>query len=225
MRPCRTQRGLTLMEVALAIGILAIIATLTWGSVARSFDAYETVTDIDGRYHNVRVAMSRMAKELSMAFITSNRRHQGRERQWQTLFRGESASPFYEIHFTAFAHGILRADAKESDQSEIAYFGAPDRDDPRKLNLMRREDPRIDTEPDEGGVSHVLAENIKEFELRFWDPRREEWTDEWDTEKSDFAGRLPPIVEIKMVVEDENGKDLNFITKTRINLVRELGRI
>lgn len=223
--PRRSQRGLTLMEVALAVGILVVIATLTWGSVSRSFDAYETVTDIDRRYHNVRAAMNRMAKELSMAFISSQRRSKGQERMMVTHFRGEDGSPFDVLHFTAFAHDILRANAKEADHCEISYYGETDPDFPNQLNLMRREDPRIDSEWDEGGRSYVLAENIKDFRLRFWDARREEWSDEWDTEKTDFAGRLPQIVEITMVVLDENGKELKFVTKARINLTRELGTI
>jgi general secretion pathway protein J len=214
------------MEIALAIAILAVIATLTWGSVARSFDAYETVTEIDGRYHNVRVAMNRMSKELSMAFIDSDRRHRGKERMWKTIFKSESGSPFPMLHFTSFAHQILRADAKESDQSEISYFGARDPDIPGQTNLMRREDPRIDREPTEGGIAHVLAEDVKDFEVRFFDPREEEWTDDWDTEDDqEFKGRLPSIVEITLVIEDENGKELKFITKTRINLTQELGTL
>lgn len=225
LQPRRSARGLTLMEVALSVSILAVIATLTWGSMARAFDAYETVTDIDRRYHNVRVAMNRMAKELSMAFITSNRRHKGPERKMLTHFRGEEGSPFHELHFTAFAHHLLRANAKEADHCEISYFGAPDPDEPNQLNLMRREDPRIDSEWDEGGRAYILAEGVKEFSLRFWDERREEWTDEWDTEKSDFRGRLPQVVEIKMVVLDENDQELEFVTKARINLTRELGSI
>lgn len=221
----RKSHGLTLMEVALAVSILAVMATLTWGSIARSFDAYETVTDIDKRYHNIRVAMNRMSKELSMAFLTSNRRHRGQERMWQTIFKGEPGTPFAVINFTSFSHQILRADAKESDQCEIAYFGAPDPDDPRKLNLVRREDPRIDREPEEGGRVYILAEDIKDFKLRFWNPKDEDWTDEWDTEDREFAGTLPPFVEITMIIEDENGKELKFVTKTRINLTRELGTI
>ncbi len=233
MRPIRQStrrklsRGLTLIEISLAIAVLAIIATLTWGSMARAFDAYETVTDIDRRYHNIRVAMNRMSKELSMAFLTSVRRVNDRDREirWQTLFKSESGSPFQVLHFTAFAHEILRADAKESDQCEIAYFGATDPDNPRQINLMRREDPRLDEEPDEGGRAFVLAENIKDFKLRFFDPKDDDWTDEWDTEDREFAGRLPSIVEITMVTEDENGNDLKFVTKTRINLIQELGRL
>jgi general secretion pathway protein J len=150
MIPRLSRRGLTLMEVTLAIAILAIMATLTWGSLARAFDAYETVTDIDRRYHNVRVAMNRMSKELSMAFLTSVRRHKGQERMEDTIFQGKSGSPFFELHFTAFAHDMLRADAKESDQCEIGYYGDRDPDDSSVYNLMRREDPRIDQDPGQG---------------------------------------------------------------------------
>ncbi len=223
--PSKTTRGLTLIEIALAISILAVIGTLTWGSISRSFDAYETVTDIDRRYHGVRVAMNRMAKELSMAFLTSQRRHRGKERMMVTHFRGEAASPFHALHFTAFAHHILRADAKEADHCEISYYGESDPDEPNQLNLMRREDARIDSEWDEGGRSYILAENIKDFKLRFWDSRREEWTDEWDTEKSDFRGRLPEVVEITLIVNDENDEELKFVTKARINLTKELSAI
>lgn len=217
------RRGFTLMEIALAVSILAVMATLTWGSIARTFDAYETVTGIDARYHNVRVAMNRMAKELSMAFLTSPRRDKGKERMWKTIFKAEPSTPIAKLSFSSFSHQILRADAKECDQNEIGYFGAPDDDNPRQMNLMRREDPRLDREPEEGGRSYVLAEDIKELKLRFFDPKDDDWTDSWDTEKSEQAGRLPTLVEITMVINDENGKELKFVTKTRINLVRELG--
>jgi general secretion pathway protein J len=211
------------MEVALAVAILAIMATLTYGSIARTFDAYETVSEIDARHHEVRLAMNRMAKELSMAFLTDPRRDHGPEQLWKTIFKAEASRPFYKLNFTSFAHQILLADAKESDQCEIGYFGAPDPDNPRQMDLMRREDPRLDRDPELGGRTYVLAENIKEFKLRFFDPKDDDWKDAWNTLDAEFAGRLPTIVEITMVIQDEHGKDVKFMTKTRINLIRQLG--
>ncbi|MBI4822506.1 MAG: prepilin-type N-terminal cleavage/methylation domain-containing protein [Deltaproteobacteria bacterium] len=216
------EAGLTLIEIVLAVSILAIMGAMTYGSIARGFDAYETVTEIDARYHNVRVGLERMTREISMAFLTAPTRNAGREEMWKTLFRGEPGTPFAKLDFTSLAHDVLYADAKESDQCEIGYFGASDPDDPKKINLMRREDPRIDREPDEGGRAYVLAENVKDLKFRFYDPRTLEWTDEWDTEDVDYAGRLPTIVEIKLVVEDEDGQELPFVTKTRINLPNAL---
>lgn len=217
-----TRRAFTLIEVSLAVAILAVMATLTYGSIARSFDAYETVTRIDERYHEVRLAMNRMARELSMSFLTSPRRDHGKEAMWKTIFHGEATSPFAKLNFTSFSHQILLADAKESDQCEIGYFGAADPDHPNVMNLMRREDPNLDRDPEGGGRVYVLAENIKSFKLRYFDPKDDDWKDTWNTKDAEFAGRLPTIVEITMVIEDENGKDVKLLTKTRINLVREL---
>ena len=222
----RGSRGLTLIEVSLAVAILAMMATITWGGISRSFDAYDTVTDVDRRYHEIRVAMNRMARELSMAFLTSDRRHRGPEgRVWQTIFKADRSASFYRIDFTSLSHDILRQDAKESDQCEIAYYGDSDPDVPGQMNLMRREDPRLDREPEEGGRSYVLAENVTKFQLRFYDERRQDWIDTWDNLKADFAGRLPSVVEIRLFTEDEDGNELEFVTKTRINMTRELGTI
>jgi general secretion pathway protein J len=212
-----SRRGMTLVEIALAIAILAIMGTLTWGSLARSFDAYEAVNETDQRYHNVRLAMNRMAHELSMAFLTAPARDFGQEQMWKTIFQAKSGD-IYELHFTSFAHEIMRENAKESDQCEISYFGDKDEEKRDQTNLMRREDPRIDREPTKGGVELVLAEDIKKFKLRFFDPKDDDWTEDWDTERPEYAGRLPTIIEITLEIEDENKKELKFLTKTRVQL-------
>ena len=212
----RGQRGLTLIEIALAVSILAIMGTLTFGTIARSWDAYEIVSARDARFHNVRTALNRMARDISMAFITEPQRTIDEDDQWKTIFKAKDSSPFYELHFTAFSHQVRLTDAKESDQSEISYFGDNDEDDRNQLNLMRREDNRLDSEPEEGGPSFILAEDIKSLKLRFWDAKDDDWTDEWDTEDKEYEGRLPTIVEIKMTFEDDNGEEITLVTKTRI---------
>lgn len=220
-------RGMTLLEIAMAVSIVAIMGTLTWGSLARSFDIYEAVTDVDARYHNVRVAMDRMSRELSSAFLTSDRRHRNtrRGRRWVTVFQAENDGDFTKVHFVSFSHQIMLKDAKESDQNEISYFGDRDPDHPEQQNLMRRESSVIDTKFDEGGRVDILAENIKSFKLRFWNPKSEEWIDEWDTQKSDFARRLPSVIEITLTLLDEDEKEIPFTTKVRVTLDHELGTL
>ncbi len=210
------RRGMTLIEVALAVGILAVMGSLTYGTIASSFDAYEAVTEVDQRYHNVRQAMNRMAHDLSMAFIAPVQLGVDEDRQWKTIFKGEDGSPFHVLHFTSFSHQILKENAKESDQCEISYFGENDPDERGQINLMRREDVRLDGEPEEGGQAHILAENVKDFKVRYFDAKDDDWTDEWDTEDSEFAGRLPTIVELTLVIEDEDRQEIKLVTKTRI---------
>lgn len=95
------------------------MGTLTWGSIARSLNTpYETVTDIDQRYHNVRVALNRMSA-IAMAFLTQDWRDLGPEQMWKTQFIGKGSGDFFELNFTSFAHEVMREDAKESDQCEL----------------------------------------------------------------------------------------------------------
>lgn len=221
------QRGLSLIEVALAVTIVAIMGSLTWGSLSRSFDAYETVTEVDQRYHNIRVAMDRMCRELAAAFLTADDRHHNRQRgrKWKTIFKAEEQGSYATLHFVAFAHQILLQDAKESDQCELSYYVDDDPDKSGVKNLMRREAYLIDDKPEKGGRADILAENIQNFKLRFWNLRTKEWVDEWDTEKPEFKGRLPTVIELTLVIQDEDGKELSFVTKTRTVLSRELGTI
>ena len=213
---------MTLIEIALAVAILAIMGTMTAGTIGRSFDAFEAVQAIDGKHHNVRVALNRMARDISLAFLTDQRAVDDEDKLWKTIFKGEPSGSIHKLSFTSLAHEVLREDAKESDQCEIGYFGESDPDDRGQQNIMRRDDPRLDSEPEEGGRAHILAEDVKSLEFRYWDSKQDDWTDEWDTEDTEFVGRLPRFVEIKIVIEDTDGKDATFTTKTRIYNTRVL---
>jgi general secretion pathway protein J len=146
-------RGFTLMEIALAVSIVAVMGTLTWGSLSQSFDAYETVKDIDQRYHNVRVAMNRMSREIAMAFLTQPGRDFGKEQMWKTAFVGKSGSDFAELQFTSFAHEVLREDAKESDQCEIGYTVERDEEDREKRNLGQYRHHTVARSSRDGGLA------------------------------------------------------------------------
>jgi len=210
-------RGMTLIEIALAVAIVAMMGTITAGTIGTSFDAYEAVQEIDSKHHNVRVALNRMARDISLAFLTNRPRLVADEdKLYKTIFKGEPNGSVHTLNFTSLSHEILREDAKESDQCEIGYFGDSDPDNRDQENVMRREDPRLDGEPEEGGRAHILAEDIKELKFRYWDTKQDDWTDEWDTEDPEFVGRLPRFVEITLVIEDTDGTDATFVTKTRI---------
>jgi general secretion pathway protein J len=49
--------GFTLVEVMIALTIVAIIASLIYGSFARTFDVREQVGQSLERYHSMRVAL------------------------------------------------------------------------------------------------------------------------------------------------------------------------
>ena len=68
----RRARGFTLIEVMVAVSILAIVTTLTWASFKQTFNTKSAIEAQAGRYRTVRLALERMARELSMVYVSQN---------------------------------------------------------------------------------------------------------------------------------------------------------
>ncbi|MFA6034209.1 MAG: type II secretion system protein GspJ [Myxococcota bacterium] len=216
----RRQSGMMLIEVLVALAILSLITTLVYGSISRSTEAKDVAERITARYSTARVALSRMAREISMAFLST---HISQDRRTITLFKSKNELPVDSLLFSSMAHMRLSANSHESDQSYIWYYGDDCRESPGKKCLMRREKPRLDDMPEEEGPAEVLAEDIVELEIKYWDDQQREWVDEWDTTGVEKANRLPRIVRIAMTILDEAGKEVTITTKTRVYMDKPLG--
>jgi general secretion pathway protein J len=209
------ERGLTLLEVLVSVAIVAMIGTLIYGAfhgMTRSRDSIEAVND---RHHQGRIALARIARELSSAFIG----HQiplsfTSTPPRQTGFIGSDSRPADRVDFTSFSHLRLRADAHESDQCEVSYFGSND-PETGKLDLVRREAKYIDGDATRGGIVQVLAQDIERFDLRYLDPLTSEWLESWNsTQPAAQLGRLPSQVWITLVLrESAGGASATFETK------------
>jgi general secretion pathway protein J len=213
---CRghSERGFGLAEALVAIAILVMIAGLSFGTFARVLDSRDRATAITDRYHDVRQALLRMTREISTAFLSMHK--DCADPRTATIFATRRVATGARLDFTSFSHFKTVADANESDQNELSYFIEADRDDGSKKNLMRREQARIDENPEEGGAAQVLAENVESLEFSFYDAKADQWRDEWDSRGPDSRNRLPKFVKITLKVKDDADRELVFITKTRV---------
>ena len=213
-------RGFTLLETLVAVSILGLIGTLSFGTFSRVTDSRERAEVITTHYHQVRQALLRMARELPSAFLSRHRDCD--EPASKTIFLGKNASHGMRLDFTSFSHFKIRADANESDQNEISYFVDDHPDDASRKALFRRTQAPIDEDPDEGGVSQVLAEDVLEVNFEFYDREEKEWEDEWDSESSDKRGQLPMFVSVAIKVKGLSGEEETFATKTRLFLAKPI---
>ncbi len=208
-------RGITLLEVLVAIGILSLVATLVYGAfdgMSRSRQGIERVAD---RYHQGRSAVARMSREVQSAFISLHVPLDPNFQTRKTAFIATHRSPADRLDFTSFSHQRIAAGAHESDQNELSYFGSPD---PRSnaIDLVRREAKYIDIDPQHGGVIQVLAENIKSFSLTYLDGITGDWKTDWDSTQLTEAMRLPSQVKIELVLYGSNGEAIPFVSKAPI---------
>ena len=197
------KRGFTLLEVILAVTVLALIGTMVYGGFSQTaLNKARIEKDVD-HSRVVHMALQRMTRELTMAFVSTHVNPSLDLRVQNTAFIGKDNGRDDRIDFTSFSHRRLYRDAPESDQNEISYFVTEHPDDPDINVLARREQNRIDDDPRRGGKSQILVENIEEFNLEYFDPLLSEWVDTWDTVNTlAQPNRLPSQVRITLSVQD-----------------------
>ena len=240
----RGSAGFTLLEVLVAVALLAAMSTLMWEAMHLTFKAREEISRIEELNHAAMVAMRRLASDVSMAYLSNH--VNPTEPTTKTLFVGKVDS----LLFSYLGHERRQREARESDQGTVEYRLERDPDGNGKA-LIRREKAIPDTEPERGGVKEVLVSGVKEFRIQYWEDKpggEGDWKDEWraemeDAQKSGVAGslapqvapvgaalmkaaqdkmlekyKLPSRVYFRLVLVDRDGIEFPFETQARIHL-------
>lgn len=222
MRRRDARRGLTLLEVLVSVGILALIGTLVYGALDGMQRSRSGIERIDDRYHQGRQAISRMSRELQSAFISLHQPQQIAASTRTTVFIGTDSGTSDRIDFTSFSHRRLLRNVHESDQNELSYFMGRDPDRSDKFDLLRREQKEIDLDPTHGGIVNVLCEDVTVFDVQYLEPSTDTWLDSWDSTQVGTQGvynRLPLQVKIKLTLRGGEGDRLiKLMTKVPVGM-------
>ena len=199
LRPRRAQRGLTLVEVMVAIAVLSMIAVLLYGAFDSLSHAKKAEAIRGDRAREGRSAITRMTRELQSAFLSMHNPGNPALQTRVVAFVGQNSEPFDRVDFQAFAHTRIEANSHESDQAEIGYFVTADPDVDGKMDLVRREQTPADMDPKKGGIVSVLCEDVDMFDVRYLDPMTSQWIETWDTMQAlGQQSRLP--IEIRITL-------------------------
>lgn len=214
-----SRAGFTLIEVMIAVAILGLIGAVTFKAFDGAWDLKQRVERAQERDQTVRGALNRMAREVSMAFL-SEHFDRKRFRERPTLFKLKDGRSDADLTFTSMGNERLYTDAKESDQALFEYKLDRDPDEGGKTDLFRRVKTILDEEPDRGGTRQVLAEDVVKFTVQVWDPKEREWRDEWDSNGTNRNGQvlIPPRVRLGLTIRDENGKEKSYSTQAKLFL-------
>lgn len=221
----RRVKGMTLIEVLVAMGILSVMMFGVWRSFSATMVATERTTIIQERYSTIRNAMDRMAAEVSTAYLSFNR--SPAEVRHFTLFEGRTSTKGDSLTFSSFAHLRIRRDANESDQTVLQYFLAQDPTDSSRQHLYRRESTRLTGDLPEDlrryAPAYVMCEDVESLEFEYWDPLRLDWVDEWRTTSAEAqADRLPPRVKITLGIMNDDREIEYFTTQSLLPMQEKL---
>jgi general secretion pathway protein J len=208
-------RGMTLVEVMVAVAVLAGIAAFIHGVIVSLSNGKKGEGMRGERVHEAREALQRMVRDLSSAYLSLHTPLNQVLVTGRTAFVGRSSGSFDRIDFAAFAHLRTERDAHESDQAEVGYFVVGDPDAPGKMDLVRREQSPIDYEPLKGGTVNVVAEDVEQFDIKYLDPMTGLWGKTWDSmQVIGQPNRLPLEVDISLVLKGVgNGPSYSYETK------------
>ncbi len=205
------RNGFTLVEIMVAIVILATVLTIVYRVFSGSYAALRQISPEKDLYHTARVILDRMADEIQSAYFRPGLPYTG--------FVGENdekdEAPWDSLTFSAMANfywvGKVE-EIKESDFLKISYYPVEDEEEPFERRLVRRQDPGFgpfEEDFEEVGSRdrgvHRLTDDIWGIDVTYFDGT--EWVEEWNSIESE---RLPQAVEIKLILSTDRETRIPF---------------
>jgi general secretion pathway protein J len=210
---------MTLIEIMVALAILGTVVALLYGAFSTtSRQKIRVEHDLD-RDHEIRAGLEHVVRDLSMAYTSVQINPDTSLQPMLTAFIVKPDGNGSRINFNSFSHRRLRRDAHESDQAEIGYFVTRNPDGSGHDVLARREQAPIDNDPEGGGSSQILIDDVSSFSLSVLDPQTLEWTERWDTFQGAMQpNRLPLQVKVTLTVPNPrgNGRDVTYGTRVAL---------
>lgn len=210
------QAGLTLIEVMIAIAIMALMMALAWTTIRNTQAARSSMEDYEQRNHEIRAAMGRVVNDFESAYLSKNEDMTQAHPRTMMIIKPEEPIP--SVRFSTMNHRVLWADAKESEQTVIEYLPNTNKET-GKLDWVRREQRRESNQPPELEPSEydVLLSDVEAVKIELYNWKTAEWMDNWNTTQADGQrGVLPYRVRITVTLKDADGTDVKYTTEARI---------
>ena len=165
--PQGSEEGFTLIEILLAVSLIAMMATLVFGSLYVTTSAIEAARAKSADEQIVRRTLSLMIDELAV----SESRATG---PWMGINDQRDGQPADSVAFLTMGQFRGADSAKDTELVRIVYT----REGDRLLRFSRR---NLYSLTDESIEKVELATKVKGFNVRYYDGKSQLWLDEWDS--------------------------------------------
>ncbi len=211
-----SQSGFTLMEMVVAVTLVAIMAVTLWGVFRISIRSWSRGTEFMDANQRRRSILNLVRKQMASAyalFVATDQpiaqpantavAIQPQTRAGALIFSGtENSLQFISLNSLQF---------QESPGLTLVSYEVEE-DSTGEYSLVERESRYLGQMPEEGSESKAtpIFENLSSCLFEYYDPGNAEnpsqWVREWDGGK---LARLPQAVSFTMVSRDPRGNTLN----------------
>jgi general secretion pathway protein J len=164
--PPRLEGGFTLVEVLLAVSLVAMMATLVFGSLYVTTSAIDAARANSANEQIVRSTLRVMIDELSVGVGPTTG-------PWMGINGQQDGQPADSVAFLTMGQFRGAESTKDTELVRIVYT----REGDRLLRFVRR---NLYGLTDESVEQVELATKVKGFNVRYYDGKSNLWVDEWD---------------------------------------------
>jgi general secretion pathway protein J len=211
----RPLMGFTLIEILVAVTIIATIVSMVYGSyfaTAKSADVYKARMAVSGR---TRKVLEQIARQIRCSYIgkatestdlagTDSSSTKTVRKNPVIYFSYESDAPGSSVLHLVTTYGLFCEDGYANGLFDVTYKFD------KNIGTLYLSQRRFAGTPEnniEDRNWRPLLTNVESVELDFFDGRQ--WIREWDFEQNK---KLPIAVKIGMTCEDENSRKCHYGT-------------
>jgi general secretion pathway protein J len=164
--PQGSEDGFTLVEVLLAVSLVAMMATLVFGSLYVTTSAIDAARANSANEQTIRSTLRVMIDELSVGVSSTIG-------PWMGINGQQDGQPADSVAFLTMGQFRGAESTKDTELVRIVYT----REDDRLLRFVRR---NLYGLTDESVEQVELATKVKGFNVRYYDGKSKLWVDAWD---------------------------------------------
>lgn len=190
MNPRRStaRHGFTLIEILISIGILSLVIAAIYSSWTAILRASKVGLEAAAAAQRSRVTIRKLEDSLTCAQMhMANAPYYG--------FMAENGNDALLSFVARLPQSFPRSGRfGDFDLRRLTYTLEDGEDGQRQL-VLRQQPILMDVDKDEENIPLVLARDVKEFLMEFWDPRVNDWVEEWRQ-----TNTIPRIMVIKLTL-------------------------
>ncbi|MEZ4704679.1 MAG: prepilin-type N-terminal cleavage/methylation domain-containing protein [Bdellovibrionota bacterium] len=212
----KNQRGFTLIELMMAVLILAVIGSYTGSTLFATFRTHRLIEE-KTNMNDVGTAISlRLSEDLSQLFFVESY-------QKLTYLKLTDTGGRPTLQLTAFSHAPSSPGARESDECELTYKVDTGSGEAKTLRLLRKEQPYLDGFSEENDMEGFtqLTDRLSQITIELSEDGQT-WQTAWDSASPAFMNKIPKLARITFELENEDGKKQFFESFVEIPLSENL---
>jgi len=185
------ERAFTLVEILMAMAIFALVLTAIYATWTALLRGSRVGLEAAAQVQRERIAVHTIEQALTASFACQA---DGRQIQYYGIIAENGSDA--KLSFVARLPKSFPRSGRfgDLDVRRIEFAVEPGPESSREL-VMRQCPILMDFDEDEKNHPLVLAKNVKELALEYWDSRTGDWTDAW---QQTGTNQLPKMVKVTL---------------------------